>query len=240
MSIAIDVILVIIFALFVIKFTKDGFIMTLVKIGGKWLSLFVSLVLNPFVKGRLHNWFFLRPITKGVKSTLVDLLESNPNGYNLSEIFSKLPKAFLGLLEHFNISIAALEDEYGSATEASEAILADIAEKIAIPCSETISGMFAYVICFLFSAIFFWWLRRNVKRIMKYSFFRYIDIASGFIIGTVLGLCAVFLLVTVVYTVLQLFVVYDASSPVMGVYSDSYVFKYIKDLDVLGMVKQFF
>ena len=237
MSILIDVVLVLVFGLFVFKFTKDGFIMTLVKIGGKWLSVFVSLVLSPIVTGRLHEWVLLRHITSGIKSTLVGILESNPNGYNLEDLFTHLPNGFRGLLDYFGVSLASIEAEYGSASAATDAMLGEIALKIATPCSETIASILSYIICFVFSALFFWWLRRNVQRIMRHSFFRYVDIASGFLIGTVLGICVVFLLVTVTFTVFQLFIVYDASSTVMDIYNKSYVFRFLKSINMMQIVR---
>ena len=240
MSIAIDVILVIIFALFAIKFTKDGFIISLIKIGGKWLSFFLALVLNPFVTNRLHEGFFNRSITNGIENTLTNLVENNPNGYTLSQLFEELPEGFLGLLRYFNVSLPMLEAEYGSSTEATDAIIADIAGRIATPCSMTISRIIAYLICFLISLIFFWWLRKNVERIIKHSFFFHLDKMFGFITGTLLGLCAVLAIVAVTYTVFQLFIVYDSSSTIMSVYENSYVFKFINEIDMIKLFKGIF
>ena len=127
MSIVIDVALVLTFALFVISFTKNGFAGSIIKIGKGWISLFFSFVLNPFVTDRLHEWVLCRPITNGINNTLVTLLETNPNGYSLSQLFERLPQGFVGLLSNFDINLKVLEAEYGSSTEATKEILADIA-----------------------------------------------------------------------------------------------------------------
>lgn len=239
MSIVFDLILIAVFVLFVIHFTRNGFAGTIIKLGKTWISLFFSLVLNPIVSGKLHEWVLCERITNGVYGTLQDLVQSNPNGYGLGELFEKFPQGFLGLLEHFGISIQALEAEYGSSTEATDLILVDIAGKIATPASRAISSILAYIICFIASLIFFAWLGRKIKQ-RRTPFFRTVDNIMGFIIGTAIGFCAVFAIVTVTYTVFQLIIVFDASSKVFDIYNGSYVFKFMKDLDIIGILKNFF
>lgn len=239
MSVFIDVALIITFVLFVISFTKNGFAGTIIRIGKTWISLFFSSVLNPLVSGMINDWFLFRPVQSGINNTLVALIENNPNKYNLSQLFDKLPAGFLGLLRHFGISLSELEAEYGSATEASEQILGDIATKIATPCAKAISGILAYIVCFIASLLFFVWLNRKIKQ-RRTPFFRFIDGIMGFVIGTAVGACAVFGIVTVIYTVFQIIIVFDASSSVTAVYEGSYVFKYVNELDAIGMLKNLF
>ena len=236
MSIFVDVVLVAIFVILLVAFTKNGFVGTISDIGKTWISLFFSAVLNPFVSGRIHEWFLIDPLTKGINNTLTGLVENNPNDYNLAQIFEKLPKGFLGFLEHYEISIAELEAEYGSATLASDKILAEISLKIATPCSEMLSSIIAYVLCFIASLIFFAWLKMKIKQRMS-PFFRFLDSVMGLIVGAAIGYCAVFVVSVVTYTIFQVIVVFDANSPVTAVYENSYVFKFITEFDLLGVIK---
>ena len=239
MSILIDVVLVVVFISFVLSFTRNGFAGTIIKIGKTWISLFFAFVVNPTVTGMLNEWVLYRPIENGINNTLLNLLKSNPNGYNLGQLFEKLPSGFLDFLNYFGISISALEAEYGSATDATEEIILDISGKIASPCSSAISSILAYIITFIASLIFFAWIARKIKQ-RRTPFFRFVDGVMGFVIGTAIGACAVFGLVTLTYTVFQLIIVFDASSPVFSIYENSYVFKFMKELDVIGIIKNLY
>lgn len=236
MSIFIDVVLVLTLVGFIVSFTKNGFAGSIIKIGKTWISLFFSAVLNPLVSARIHEWILYRPITKGINNTLTNLVENNPNHYNLGEVFDKLPEGFLNFLKNYNISLADLEAEYGSATEASESILAEISRKIALPFSETLSSIIAYIVCFVASFFFFAWLRKKIKQ-RRSPFFRVLDSIMGFLIGVALGCCAMFALSAVIFTVFQVIIVFDANSPVTAIYQNSYVFKFVNQFDILGFIK---
>ena len=238
-SIVIDVALVAVLVLFIVSYTRNGFVGTLIKLGQNWLSLLVSFVISPLVSGLLQDLFLFRWISNGIQGTLTTIIETNPNGYNLSELFSNLPAGFVGLLNHFNISLPALEAEFGSATTASESILAEIANRIAAPCSSAIASILAYIICFILTKLAIKWLDWKLRQ-RRSSFFRKVDGVMGFIMGTVIGLCAVFGITWVTYTVFQLIIVFDASNPIFTVYENSYVFKFIKEFDFIGLFKNIY
>lgn len=238
-SIAVDVALVAVLVLFVVNYTKNGFVGTVIKIGQNWMSLFVSLVLGPVVSGWLDKLVLFQPISTGIKGTLIKLLETNPNGYNLNELFANLPEGFLGLLKYFNISIEALEAEFGSATVATENILGEIAARIAAPCSLAIASILAHIICFIATKLGVAWLDLKIRQ-RRTPFFRKVDGVMGFIVGLVLGLCAMFGIVWVTYTVFQLVIVFDASNQIFTVYENSYIFKFMKEFDIIGMFKNLY
>ena len=183
--------------------------------------------------------FLFRLISNGIHGTLTTILNTNPNGYNLSELFANLPSGFLGLLNHFNVSLSALEAEFGSATAATDGILNEIANRIASPCSAAIASILAYIICFVVTKLVVKWLDWKIRQ-RRTPFFRKVDGVMGFIMGVAIGLCAVFGIVWVTYTVFQLIIVFDASSPIFEVYENSYVFKFMKELDIIGIFKNFY
>ena len=236
MSIFIDIVLLATFVTFVVIFTRNGFVGTISKIGRTWISLFFSAILNPFVSGRIHEWFLLKPITRGVNNTLTELVSNNPNGYSLSELFENLPEGFIKFLKHYGISLAELEAEYGSDTEAVGDILGEIAEKISIPFSEMLSSILAYILCFVASLLFFAWLNMKIKQ-RRSPFFRFLDGVSGLVIGATIGYCAVFGISVVVYTIFQVIVAFNANSAVTAIYENSYIFKFVNEFDILGIIR---
>ncbi len=236
MSILADVLLVAIFVAVVAGFTKYGFTRTMLRIGKAWMSVFTSCVLGPVVAGRLHSWILLKPITSGVHNTLTIAVNNNPNGYNLEELFQNLPDGLIRFLENYNISMPDLIATYGATTEASDEMLRVIAERIATPCSETISQWIGHIVCLLFSFLFFAWLeaREDVFAGRKGMM---LDRISGFFIGVLIGCCAAWLIAMFAQLIFQVIVAFDANSAVTDIYQNSYIFKFLNEFDMIGAIK---
>ena len=109
MSIVIDVLLVIVVAIFVVYFTKMGLTKAIDIVGRQWLSLFISMATGPLISDRIKAWFLSPSVTGGIHRTLVDIVENNPNGYSISELFLNLPQGVIHFLEQFRISLPELE-----------------------------------------------------------------------------------------------------------------------------------
>ena len=236
LSIIIDIALVALFFVLVFFITKAGFARTVYKIGKTWLSFFCSIMLGPWVASTLQGLFLRSAITGGIHNTLHDLIQNNPNGYNLNELFENLPDALTNFLNNYGINIAQLEAEFGPTTQASEDIIEAISLRIADPCVEMVSSLIGHVVCFVVPLIVFVWLSMKIRR-TRIPFFRFMDRVSGFIMGVVIGYCAALVLSFAAHTVFQVVVAFDSSLPIMDVYNKSYVFKFLSEVDTVGGIK---
>ena len=239
LSIIVDIFLISLFVFFVVFFSKYGFAKTIYKLGKTWMSFFVSMILGPWVSGVLDKLFLRKAITSGVQNTLIDLVENNANGYNLEELFMNLPEGFVGFLRQYGISLPELEAEYGSYTEASEEIIRGMAERIATPCIEMVSGIIGHVLGFVVPLIFFSWLSYKIRS-RRVPFFRYVDHVSGFITGALVGYCAALGLSMLVHTAFQVIMAFDSHSIVADIYNNSYLFKFLCEFDTFGAISGFF
>ena len=237
MSVFIDVCLCVIFAFFVFWFSKNGFAYTVYKIGKTWLSLLCSIVLGPYVTTSLQKWFLLDAVTTGVNNTLVQCVENNPNGYNLEQLFDNLPSGFVTFLEHVGISLPELEAIYGPSTETSEEILAEIARRIAAPCADALATIVGHIVCFVVTLIFFAWLKFEIRK-RRIAFLRYIDHAIGFVAGIAIGYCAIWGISLLVSTTFQVLVAFDANSPVISIYNNSHILKFLNEFNVFNAIRQ--
>ncbi len=239
MSIVMDLLLIAVFAFLMILFTKYGFARTAKKIGKTWLSVFCSMVLGPWVAKQLENLFMRKAIVAGFNNTLTDLVENNPNDYDLAELFSRLPDGFVRFLDGYGINFAELEAEFGSSTTASADIIRAIAERMATPCVSMISSVIGHVICFVVPLILFAWLDAQIRS-RKYPILRYVDHVSGFIVGSAAGYCAAWGIAVAVYTMFQVVVCFDANSVVTRIYTDSYVFRFLNEFNTVEFLKKTF
>ena len=239
MSIAIDIVLVLVLLIFSIRFTRVGFARTVFRIGKTWLSLFTALVMGPIISGRIEAWFLSDKITNGICTTLETTLSTSTTGYNIKALFEQLPSGFVSFLEWFKISIPELEATYGSATEPNHDMLMEISELLAAPLATFASNLFGHIICFLITFFFFKWINLQIRK-RRIPFLRYIDHIFGFIVGTSIG-CAVVVGGSILArTVFQIILAFNGESNIMSVYDNSYIFKFLGELDVIGIFSQIF
>lgn len=239
-AIAIDVVIVLIFGLVVFFFTKNGFDRAVLKLGKAWLSLAITLLVGPLLtawleEAVLHDW-----ITNGVYGSLLDIIENNPNGYNIAELFENLPGGFVKLLDGLGASLTALEAEFGSYTEASEQIVRAMAERISAPCVSVVSTLLGHVICFIIPLIFFKWLDWELKKDSSHVIFRVFDHAGGFIAGVAGGYCLVMGIALLVRTLFQVLTAFDAGLDLMAIYNSSFVFRFLGEFDAFGAIFNLF
>lgn len=236
MSIVIDAILVVLFLVFVIIFTKFGFAKTVHKIGKTWLAVFCSVILGPWLAGLLTDLFLREWIVGGVLKTLTSIVEENANGYNLEQLFANLPENFVNFLNHQGISLVELEAQYGSYAEANVEIMNGMAVQIATPCIAMVSTVIGYIVCFVIPRIFFWWIERKVDRSDDHPILAFFDHVSGFVSGAIVGYIAALGVALLIYTGFQVSLAFDTSTGVMTIYEKSYVFKFLNEFDTLGAI----
>lgn len=239
MSIVIDILLLLIFGLIVFFFTKFGLDRALLKIGRKWLSLAVALIIGPAITTLLENWFITDGITTAVHSSLVSLIENNANGYNLQELFANLPDGVRNFLEGLGADIPTLEAEFGSHTEASAEIIKAMAEKIAQPCVNIISSLIGMVIGFIIPWLFMLWLDYEIQK-DTLPFFRVMDHIAGFLIGAAASYALLLGICLLLRTIFQIVMAFNAESGVMDIYNNSFIFRFISEFDTIGMFKDLF
>lgn len=239
MSIFIDICLCLIFVFFVVWFSKNGFAFAVYKIGKTWLSMLCSIALGPYVASSLQEWFLLDSVTTGVNNTLVQFVENNPNGYNLSELFASLPDGFVAFLKHVGINLSELESIYGSSTDASSEILADISGRIAAPCAEALATLVGHIVCFVVALVFFAWIKFELRK-RRIAFLRYIDHVVGFVAGAAIGYCAAWGMSLLISTVFQVVAAFDAHSAVIDIYNKSFILKFMNEFNLIGLLQQTF
>ncbi len=239
MSIVIDLILVAVFAGILILFARYGFAETVHKIGKVWLSLFISIGLGPLISTPIHNWFLSSAFTGGVSNTLENIVNNNPNGYNLAELFQNLPTAMVRFLDSYNISSADLEAEFGSLAQVTPDMLQAISERIAEPCAAAVSGIAGNFLGWIIPLIFFNWLEYKIRKTEK-MFYYYADKVVGYITGIALGYCAVLGISLVIHTIFQSIVAFDVNTGVVAIYENSYIFKFVSEFNLWGVLSGFF
>lgn len=239
MSILVDVLLILVFLFVIAFFTKYGLSRAVMKIGNAWLSLACSFIIGPIITNFLEAAFFNELVGGGVYNTLVTLIEGNANGYNLKELFDNLPAGFQSFLNELGVSLPLLEAEFGSYTEASADIIRAMAQRIAEPCVNVISGLIGQVIGFVIPWVFVRWMNNEIRK-DRIPFFRAVNYVGGGIVGVAAGYALVLGLALLTKTVFQVITAFNAGIGLMDIYNNSFVFKFITEFDTFGAIKNLF
>ena len=236
MSIVVDFSLILVFAAVVFFFARKGLDSAVERLGKIWLDIAFALIVAPILMNLFEVLFFRDLMTDAVHATLVDLISHNANGYNLAELFDSLPANFVNLLDGLGASLSALEAEFGSYTEASDAIIREMAARIAEPCVRAVSSILSFGLGILVPKLFRAWIHHELKKDSNRPFFKFLDRVDGLLVGVALGYLAVLGLSIVTRTVFQVIVAFDSSVQVMPIYENSYVFKFIAEFDTFGAI----
>ena len=238
MSIVVDIILIVVFLVFIIFFTKYGLDKALYKIGKAWLALACAFFLGPLITSLLEGLFITDMVTNAIYNSLNDLITYNANGYNLAELFESMPANFVNFLDSLGASLTALEAEFGSYTEASDTIIRTMAERIASPCISGLSTILGHVFGFLIPWLFMKWISYELQKDEKHAFFRASDHVGGFLVGACVGYAAVMGISILMSTIFQVVIAFDSSVQVMTIYNNSIVFKFLAEFDAMGTLSK--
>ena len=154
-----------------------------------------------------------------------------------SKIAAPLISVILG--EEAEAHLSTIEATYGSLTEPNHEMLMEISELLAAPLASFASNLFGHIICFLITFFFFKWINLQIRK-RRVPVLRYIDHIFGFIVGTSIG-CAVVVGGSILArTVFQIILAFNGDSTIMSIYDNSYIFKFLGDLDIVGIFSQLF
>ncbi len=104
---------------------------------------------------------------------------------------------------------------------------------------EALSGIVAFVIVFALTFILSGFLIRLLSKI-KIPIITKVDKILGFLLGLILGAVIVSIASTAIYTVIELISLVNANSDVMSIYENSYVFKFIYELNLFEFLRNLF
>ncbi len=102
-----------------------------------------------------------------------------------------------------------------------------------------LSGIAAFIVVFILAMLLSKLLVSLLSKI-KIPLVTAVDKLLGFVLGVILGAILVSLTATTVYTVIELVASLSTESEALGIYNDSYVFKFIYDLKLFEFIRNLF
>lgn len=222
MNIVLDLLLLALFAFFVIRGYHKGFFKSVLGFGRLILSIILTVIFGPMMAKWLDNAFIHPPIYDSVHEKLAAMAASASE--NTAQFLSDIKDKYGVLLDG-----AALEDEAESAGASMDAMVETYSTSISSAISGVISTVLGYVLFFILAFVALTIAIWLVSRITKLPILKQCDKLLGLLLGLLSALCVVTLLSTIFYGI-----IYATGN--MAAYEDSILFKFLYDLHIFRFI----
>lgn len=201
MSIAIDIILVVIFAAFVFTAVRKGFVLSLLEFGAVILAVLLAYNFSPKVAEAAYDGF-AREVTINVIETQIEEKISLSETATQSQVFlESIPDYVVSVAEFAGLSIDDIKNSIATSEFTSENIATELVDKIAQP---IILGVLTAV-SFVVLAIVLMFVLKLLARVIAKVFRLPIIKTLNKLLGGVLGACKGLAVIMFICTVLTIF-----------------------------------
>ena len=133
MFLALDIIVVVIFAATLIHCIRKGFLVSVLNLLKSILAVAVAYLFSPTLADFFKRSFLGEAITAPVRKRLHVMLDETAGKFDLEKLFADKPKEFLDILDRFGVKIEEFASSYGVNFQASEEYVASLAQEITAP-----------------------------------------------------------------------------------------------------------
>ncbi|MBQ7321201.1 MAG: CvpA family protein [Clostridia bacterium] len=193
MSWILDVLLIAIVLGTLVYYTHRGFVKAVLGFGRTLLSFLLAMLLGPKLGGVIATKLIGNKIADRVYNLLVSFFDKQTESFDLSELFDKMPEAFVSLVERFGGNMAELEAKYGDLTAATRENLTDLSQTIAAPITTVISNLFGYLIVFLVAFVLLILFTGVLSKIFELPVLKQINHLLGFVLGLLFAVLNAFI-----------------------------------------------
>ncbi len=194
MFLALDIIIVVIFAATLINCIRRGFVLSVMSLLKSVLALVAAYIFAPALADFFKNAFLSDAITSPVKSRLDVMLTETAGKFNIEKLFADKPREFLDILNRFGVRIEDFADSYGTNSQASEEYVTRLAEDITASVVDTVAYILAFVALFVGALIVLSIVIFILSAVVKLPVIRGVDKLLGTVFGLASGLVLAFVL----------------------------------------------
>lgn len=199
MSLLLDIIILVIFILFVVNGVKKGFIKSILGMGVTIVAIIIAMNFSAPLAGYFRTTVVYSSLTENLNEKIGAYVNDTMNEAKLSELIEAEPDGVISILEGFGTDLDAVRNEYKNLiTSGEENIAAKISDYIVIPAAETISSALAILVVFVVSVLLLNLVLYLLDLIFKLPILNFANKLGGFVVGAALALLVSFVFCTVV------------------------------------------
>jgi len=189
MSVALDVIILIVALTVIVADTKKGFVKSFMGLISTAVAMLLAYAFTPWLSAVFRGRLVLEDIATGISSTLKSLTASEDGTFNLEKLFSS--ETYFEIAQRYGAKTEELKEVISGKTAADAETVDSLSDLIAAPAATLISNALAFLVIF----IGFLLLLRLLTYLMDLVFSLPVLHTANTALGFVFGFLSAFLLV---------------------------------------------
>lgn len=201
MSLAIDIILVVIFASFVLTAVKKGFILSLLEFAAVILALVLAYNFSPKVAETAYDGFVKEATIKTIETQIEENVSLQETSTQAQLLLESIPDYMVSVADFMGVSVDDIKQSVASSKLTSENIATELVEKIAQPIIIGALTALSFVVLAIVLLFVLKFLAQIIAKIFKIPVIKTVNK----LLGGILGACKGFAVVLFICTVLTVF-----------------------------------
>lgn len=191
MEFIIDILILAVFALFVINGVKNGLVRSVVGLVVVIVSAGVAVWLSEPVAQAAYNIFIKNGIESAVAAQLPDISSAELTAQNVQEVIAPLPDSIVRAAENMGVDIAAVSRQAGEIDLSASNISAEICNSIAMPIAVAVLKVICFALIFFVCNIVLQFVSKAVCKLFDLPVIRSVNRTLGGVFGAVKGVFVV-------------------------------------------------
>lgn len=235
-----DLVFILLIAVFVLVYWKRGFIQALFGALTTVSSLILAFLFGPKLGDLLCERFFFEKLSTRINGVITPIITDTVDGLNLNRFMNEASEGigkFSDYIEKYGVSLSSLKEKFGSVTVGTEEDIRALADAIAKPAATTISRILGCVIVFVGALIVLWIAKFLLSAIFELPGLKQINEAFGALLGAVSGIAIVWLVCLAMSAILEYSLLGDGGSWLARATENSFIFRILCKLSPLEFLK---
>ncbi len=237
MTLAIDIILVVIFAAFVLTAIKKGFVLSLLEFGAVILAFVLAYSFSPKVAEAAYDGFVKEATIKTIETQIEENVSLKETATQTQVLLESIPNYMVSVADFMGISVDEdIKKDIANSNFTSENIATELVEKIAQPVIIGALTALSFVVLAIVLLFVLKFLAQIIAKIFKLPLIKTVNK----LLGGILGACKGIAVVIFICTILTVFFA-SGDSEFANAINDSVIVNLVNDVNPLvKSLKQIF
>lgn len=232
MTFLLDLIIILLFIVFVIIGIKRGAIKTLLTLVSVWLSVFLSSVLGSNIAQWVYDAFFKNGIIEGVNNTLTQTGAAD----SVEKTLESIPDVVFNALSAFGITKDSLLSQTEGAVDSAQISVSNAVEGVISPILTSIISFFLIIILFILLIVLFKFILKLVNGLFELPILNMFNKAAGGVLGAIEGVALIYLFAVLIKIVLPF--TGEDFFITQQMIDESIIFKTIYDINIFSNITE--
>ncbi len=236
MGILIDILLLVVAAIFVVRHIRLGFVKSVLTSLKALFAVGLAFLLRVPLAHLFDSWFMNKAVTQWVYNSLVESANGADPTFNLVTLYETCPSAYHGLLSSFGLETEGLDGQFASIEAMNDQAITAMSENIGSSLSYFCSVALALLVAFIIAIIGLTIVIAVLDVVTRLPVINFLNKVLGAAIGLVWAALFAWVLGTVL-SVVSTFVP-DVIGP--NAITDSFVLGLLADIKALNIIPDLF